>query len=89
MSRSHEEKSGPVDVSVTGELSSEEYFARAIERTVVESVLTAAGPTRRQLLAGLGSLARRVPVLVYLANTSPRGEGFNARIMSKTRSSYI
>jgi len=57
MSRSHEEKSGPVDVSVTGELSSEEYFARAIERTVVESVLTAAGPTRRQLLAGLGSAA--------------------------------
>ncbi len=45
------------DIGVAGEVSSERYLERAIEQTVVTAVLTAAGPTRRQLLAGLGSAA--------------------------------
>ncbi len=45
------------DIGAAGEVSSERYLERAIEQTVVTAVLTAAGPTRRQLLAGLGSAA--------------------------------
>ena len=37
--------------------SSEEYFERTVEQTVVSAVLRAAGPTRRQLLVGLGASA--------------------------------
>jgi nitrate/nitrite transport system substrate-binding protein len=37
--------------------SSEEYLVKTIERSVVSAVLQAAGPTRRQLLAGLGTAA--------------------------------
>ena len=37
--------------------SSEEYFDRTMEQSVVAAVLQAAGPTRRQLLAGLGGAA--------------------------------
>lgn len=57
MTPSDENRTGPVDVGRTGELSSDQYFERAVERTVVGAVLAAAGPTRRQLLAGLGSAA--------------------------------
>lgn len=39
------------------ELSSEAYFARTVEQSVVAAVLRAAGPTRRQLLASLGGAA--------------------------------
>ncbi len=35
--------------------SSEEYFERTVEQSVTAAVLEAAGPTRRQLLAGLGA----------------------------------
>lgn len=38
-------------------LSSERYFDRTVEQSVVAAVLQAAGPTRRQLLAGLGGVA--------------------------------
>jgi nitrate/nitrite transport system substrate-binding protein len=38
-------------------LSSEEHFDRAVERSIVAAVLQAAGPTRRQLLVGLGGAA--------------------------------
>lgn len=38
-------------------LSSEQYFDRTVEQFVVAAVLQAAGPTRRQLLAGLGGVA--------------------------------
>ena len=37
--------------------SSEEYFDRTMEQSVVAAVLQAAGPTRRQLLVGLGGAA--------------------------------
>jgi len=37
--------------------SSEQCFDRTVERAVVAAVLQAAGPTRRQLLAGLGGAA--------------------------------
>jgi nitrate/nitrite transport system substrate-binding protein len=37
--------------------SSEQYFDRTLEQSVVAAVLQAAGPTRRQLLAGLGGAA--------------------------------
>ncbi len=37
--------------------TSQEYFERTVEESVVASVLQAAGPTRRQLLAGLGAAA--------------------------------
>jgi nitrate/nitrite transport system substrate-binding protein len=57
MTRSNERNTVTTDVSPAGELSSERYLERAIEQTVVSAVLTAAGPTRRQLLAGLGSAA--------------------------------
>jgi len=38
-------------------LSPDEYFERTLERSVAAAVLNAAGPTRRQLLAGLGAAA--------------------------------
>src|SRR5262249_22592382 len=38
-------------------LSPEQYFERTLERCVVAAVVDAAGPTRRQLLAGLGGAA--------------------------------
>ena len=38
-------------------LSSEEYFRQTVEKSVVEAVLRAAGPSRRQFLAGLGGAA--------------------------------
>lgn len=57
MTRSDERKTEAVGVTVAEEVSSERYLERAIEKTVVSAVLTAAGPTRRQLLAGLGSAA--------------------------------
>src|SRR5262250_2968684 len=38
-------------------LSPEQYFERTLERSVVAAVVDAAGPTRRQLLAGLGGAA--------------------------------
>ena len=57
MTRSNEQGTGSVDIVVPDEVSSEHYLERAIERTVVAAVMTAAGPTRRQLLAGLGSAA--------------------------------
>jgi nitrate/nitrite transport system substrate-binding protein len=39
------------------DMSSEQYLDRSLERTVRAAVLQAAGPTRRQLLAGLGASA--------------------------------
>jgi nitrate/nitrite transport system substrate-binding protein len=39
------------------ELSADEYLGRTIEQTVACAVLEAAGPTRRQLLAGVGATA--------------------------------
>ena len=47
---------GPDTVTGAG-LSSERYFEDAIRQTVVSAVLRAAGPTRRQFLAGLGGTA--------------------------------
>jgi len=41
----------------TRQVSSEEYFDRAVEQSVVAAVLQAAGPSRRQFLAGLGGAA--------------------------------
>jgi nitrate/nitrite transport system substrate-binding protein len=38
-------------------LSSDQYFDRTVERSVVAAVLHAGGPTRRQFLAGLGGAA--------------------------------
>ena len=38
-------------------LTSEEFFQRTVERSVLKAVLDAAGPTRRQLLAGIGGAA--------------------------------
>src|SRR5690349_21971822 len=35
--------------------SSEQYLKQTLDRTVITAVLEAAGPTRRQLLAGLGA----------------------------------
>lgn len=37
--------------------SAERYFENAVTRTVVDAVVQAAGPTRRQVLGGLGSAA--------------------------------
>lgn len=38
-------------------LTSDEHFEQTVERSVVEAVLKAAGPTRRQVLAGMGGAA--------------------------------
>jgi nitrate/nitrite transport system substrate-binding protein len=38
-------------------LTSDEHFEQTVERSVIEAVLKAAGPTRRQLLAGMGGAA--------------------------------
>lgn len=38
-------------------LSADEYFDRTVEQALAAAVLNAAGPTRRQLLAGLGAAA--------------------------------
>lgn len=38
-------------------LTSEEFFQQTVERSVLKAVLGAAGPTRRQLLAGMGGVA--------------------------------
>jgi nitrate/nitrite transport system substrate-binding protein len=40
---------------VTGLPSPEKYFERTLDQAVIAAVLEAAGPTRRQLLAGLGA----------------------------------
>lgn len=37
--------------------SSEEYFEKTVERSVIEAVLRAAGPSRRQFLVGMGAAA--------------------------------
>ncbi len=37
--------------------SPEQYFERTVEESVVEAVLCAAEPSRRQFLAGMGSAA--------------------------------
>jgi nitrate/nitrite transport system substrate-binding protein len=51
-------------------LSSEEYFNRTVEQSVVEAVLRAAGPTRRQFLTGLGGAA----LTALIAETLPLGK---------------
>ncbi|HZS12050.1 MAG TPA: CmpA/NrtA family ABC transporter substrate-binding protein, partial [Nitrospirales bacterium] len=38
-------------------LSSEDYFSKTVEASVMEAVLQAAGPSRRQVLKGLGAAA--------------------------------
>jgi nitrate/nitrite transport system substrate-binding protein len=53
--RSNSEDSANRNTSATP--SSEQCFDRTVERAVVAAVLQAAGPTRRQLLAGLGGAA--------------------------------
>ncbi|HMU55579.1 MAG TPA: CmpA/NrtA family ABC transporter substrate-binding protein [Nitrospira sp.] len=47
----------PGEAAPASELSPDEYFDRTLERSVAAAVLNAAGPTRRQLLAGLGAAA--------------------------------
>ncbi len=44
-------------VAAGSDVSSEQYFQEAVNQTVVSAVLRAAGPTRRQFLAGLGGTA--------------------------------
>jgi nitrate/nitrite transport system substrate-binding protein len=46
--------SQPQDVQTHLE-SSEEYFERTVRQAVTSAVMRAAGPTRRQFLAGLGA----------------------------------
>jgi nitrate/nitrite transport system substrate-binding protein len=43
--------------TTAADLNAEQYLDRIVERTVRAAVLQAAGPTRRQLLAGLGASA--------------------------------
>jgi nitrate/nitrite transport system substrate-binding protein len=43
--------------TTAADLNTEQYLDRSLERTVRAAVLQAAGPTRRQLLAGLGASA--------------------------------
>jgi nitrate/nitrite transport system substrate-binding protein len=57
MSKSHNENTGITNRQESAQLPSEKYFDRTLEQSVVEAVLRAAGPTRRQLLAGLGGAA--------------------------------
>ncbi len=38
-------------------LTSDEHFEQTVERSVIQAVLKAAGPTRRQVLAGMGGAA--------------------------------
>jgi nitrate/nitrite transport system substrate-binding protein len=42
-------------VATGSDLSSEQYFGEVVKHTAVSAVLRAAGPTRRQFLAGLGA----------------------------------
>ena len=51
-------------------LSAEAYLAKTVEQSVVEAVLEAAGPTRRQLLVGLGGVA----LTALIAETLPLGK---------------
>src|SRR5262245_56138990 len=53
MGETKEEKKREEDMGNTP--VSEELFEETAERAVVNAVLTAAGPTRRQLLVGLGA----------------------------------
>lgn len=55
MTNAGSRKSEQSDAAAGAAPSSEQYFERAVEQTVVSAVLQAAGPTRRQLLAGLGA----------------------------------
>src|SRR5688500_16099220 len=48
-------------------LTSDEHFEQTVERSVVEAVLTAAGPTRRQVWAGMGGAA----LAALIAEVSP------------------
>lgn len=48
-------------------LTSEDHFEQTVERSMVEAVLKAAGPTRRQLLARMGSAA----LLALIAEVFP------------------
>jgi nitrate/nitrite transport system substrate-binding protein len=57
MKRHHDGQDERQDITDGSVLSSEQYFQRAVEQTVASAVLQAAGPTRRQLLTGLGSAA--------------------------------
>ncbi|MGH7260298.1 MAG: CmpA/NrtA family ABC transporter substrate-binding protein [Nitrospiraceae bacterium] len=57
MTRTDSRTSEQVDTFAAGEPSSEQYFEKAVEQTVIAAVLQAAGPTRRQLLTGLGGAA--------------------------------
>src|SRR5690349_9385337 len=43
------------DCDMTAVPSSEQYLEQTLDRTVTAAILEAAGPTRRQLLAGLGA----------------------------------
>ncbi|MEW6542023.1 MAG: CmpA/NrtA family ABC transporter substrate-binding protein [Nitrospirota bacterium] len=51
-------------------LTSEQYFEKTVERSVVEAVLRAAGPSRRQFLAGLGGAA----LTALIAEVLPLGK---------------
>src|SRR5919201_5889570 len=42
---------------MSGKPSSEQYLHKTVESSVVEAVLRAAGPSRRQLLKGIGAAA--------------------------------
>ncbi len=44
-------------VATDSDLSPEQYFGEAVKQTVASAVLQAAGPSRRQFLAGLGGTA--------------------------------
>jgi nitrate/nitrite transport system substrate-binding protein len=57
MAPSSKQQSDVCMTAPASELSSEQYFERMVEKTVASAVLQAAGPTRRQVLAGLGSAA--------------------------------
>ena len=65
-------------------LTSEEHFEETVKRSVVAAVLKAAGPTRRQLLAGMGGaalmalIAEVFPLAAWLVSTGPDGRDLSA-----------
>ena len=53
----HDQETREPEIGKTITCSSEAYLVKTIESSVVSAVLHAAGPTRRQLLAGIGTAA--------------------------------
>src|SRR4026207_785578 len=49
------------DQTSEGPTSSEQHLERTLDQAVTAAVLQAAGPTRRQLLVGLGAATPRAP----------------------------